>query len=209
MTRTPIIELRDITIAFNEHTVLSNFNCAINHGEHIAIMGPSGSGKSSLISAILAITAPIAGEILYRGNLLDNKLLQHLYTQLSWIPQHLDFPYDTVEEIFTNIYNLKANSHMKYSRSEACKVLERVGLHGEVLDKSPSQLSGGERQRAAIASAVMIKRPLLILDEPTSALDAISRTKVAQLLASLSDTTIIVVTHDKDLASSMHRTITL
>ncbi len=208
-TTKTILELQNITIAFEGQRIIEGFNCSILRGEHIAIVGPSGSGKSSLLSAILALISLECGTILHNGNLLNNNTLQHLFSQISWIPQQIEFPYDSTEEIFTNLFNLRVNSHLRYQRAEAISMLNKLGLDESALEKTPTQLSGGERQRVSLASTLLLQRPILLLDEPTSALDAASRKMVAELLRSLNDVTIIAVTHDLDLATAMDRTIDL
>jgi thiamine transport system ATP-binding protein len=174
------------------------FDCGFERGKVTAVVGPSGSGKSTLLNLVAGFEAPDAGRVLIDGQ--DMHGLDPSERPVSLIFQdnnlfaHLD--------IFTNV-GLGVNPSLKLSQDEKTSVktaLARVGLAG-FEKRLPSSMSGGERQRAALARALVRKRPLMLLDEPFAALDPGLRAGMAGLLKDLHGemkNTILLVTHHPD-----------
>ncbi len=193
---------------------LRGVSCEIPAGAFTFIVGPSGSGKSSLLYLLGALDEPASGEIVVGGRSLS---------QLT--PGERDaFRRDDVGFIFQNfnlLNNLNAvdNVLVPYlpggvsaqRREEAVRLLSRVGL-GDRLDHRPNQLSGGEQQRVAIARA-LLKRPLLVLaDEPTGELDSESGAEIYRHLRALcreQQSTIVIVTHDRSFIDDGDMVLTI
>jgi nitrate/nitrite transport system ATP-binding protein len=179
--------------------VLGGINLQVEEGEFIAILGFSGAGKTTLISAIAGLVEPDAGEILLKGEPIDGPdkdrgLVFQSYSLFPWL---------TVEQ---NVA-LAVDAVHKDRSAEARKALVRqkvqlVGL-GHAMERKPAQLSGGMRQRVAVARALAMEPEILLLDEPLSALDALTRAKLQDEIERIREEekrTIILVTNDVDEA---------
>jgi len=195
-----MLELRDVT--FRYPGLAMRFNLRVERGSFTAIIGPSGGGKSTLLSLIAGFEPPLSGTISIEGKDVTNRPPSQ--RPLSMIFQdnnlfaHLD--------IFTNVAlgispSLKLDGSQK---SSAMAAIEKVGLAGKE-KRRPGELSGGERQRAAIARVLVRDRPLLLLDEPFTALGPALRQDMLELLKSLHDErglTTLMVTHHPDDAKA-------
>src|SRR5262245_16009049 len=187
-------------------TVLSDVSFSLQPGDAAAIMGPSGSGKSSLLYLLGALEPPSAGTVLLDGKnpflLSPTELARFRNTSIGFVFQdHCLLPQCSVLE-YVLIPTLVAPAADGFT-TRARELIDRVGL-ADRLDHRPAELSGGERQRAAIARALILQPRLLLCDEPTGNLDRVSADSVAALLFDLlrrQETILIVVTHSLPLAS--------
>lgn len=206
----PIVELANVVKSFTNGpsvlTVLDTINFQAEPGTITVIAGPSGSGKSTLLSLIGGLDRPTSGTILAAGRRLDAMTEAELTEFRSEVLGFV-FQFHYLLKDFTAAENVMLPAFMAgEKRAEATEraraLLAEVDL-SDRLDHYPGQLSGGERQRVALARA-LINRPALVLaDEPTGNLDAANSRAVEQLLVSLvrgHGTTLIVVTHDTELA---------
>lgn len=215
----PILELRSITKSIDTGThrvdILRGIDLKIEPGEFVAVMGASGSGKSTLLGLLAGLDAPTAGEILLDGedisHLAEDKLAAIRGRKIGFVFQSYQLiPTLTAEENVLLPAEL-AGEAAGVSQQRARMLLDTVGL-SDRRDHYPVQLSGGEQQRVALARAFMRKPPLLLADEPTGNLDSTNGRQVLELLLSLNQTegaTLVLVTHDKDLASHASRIVTL
>ncbi len=195
--------------------ILKETNFDIYRGETIAVVGPSGIGKSTLLNIIGTLDKPETGRLLYQGrdlfSLGDEKLAQFRNAQIGFV-----FQFHYLLQGFTAIENvmipgLIARMNKKTIEKHAADMLERVGLDSRSTHRV-EDLSGGEQQRVAIARALVMKPQLLLADEPTGNLDQKNSDSVHALLNDLNkelDMTVIVVTHNSKLAQMMERTVTL
>lgn len=215
----PILELRSITKSIDTGThrvdILRGIDLKIEPGEFVAVMGASGSGKSTLLGLLAGLDAPTSGEILLDGedisHLAEDKLAAIRGRKIGFVFQSYQLiPTLTAEENVLLPAEL-AGEAASASQQRARMLLDTVGL-SDRRDHYPVQLSGGEQQRVALARAFMRKPPLLLADEPTGNLDSTNGRQVLELLLSLNQTegaTLVLVTHDKDLASYASRIVTL
>ncbi len=193
---------------------LSDVSVSIAEGELVAIVGPSGSGKSTLLHVMGTLDRPTRGEVRIAGvdaSQLSDRKLSAVRSQLIGFVFQQFFLLDGMTAM-ENVANglLYQGVPPTERRRRAAEVLERVGL-GHRLDHIPSHLSGGERQRVAIARA-LINRPAIVLaDEPTGNLDSRSGAAVLDLIRELNGEgrTIAVITHDRELASSLPRQVAM
>ncbi len=214
----PIIETHEIarTYRMGEEYVhaLKGISIRVNKGEYVAFMGPSGSGKSTLMNVIGCLDTPSSGT--YRLNNQDvsdmtenelatvrNKEIGFVFQTFNLLPRSSSLDNVALPLIYAGI--------SKHDRRErAMQVLESVGLSDRALHK-PNELSGGQRQRVAIARALVNNPSIILADEPTGNLDTKTSYSVMELFQDLHDqgNTIIMVTHEDDIAHYAHRIIRL
>jgi lipoprotein-releasing system ATP-binding protein len=188
----PLIEARGVTRVLPgivPTTLVHDIDLAVGDNEFVAITGPSGSGKSSLLYLLGLLDMPTAGEVFIRFLLPEFTILENVMLPmraLGRLPIHA-------------------------MRERAAELLASLGL-AEHIHKRPDQLSGGQRQRVAVARSLANEPAVIRADEPTGSLDSASSEQVFQILRRLVDErgkTIIAVTHDLDLAARMDRRVQL
>jgi putative ABC transport system ATP-binding protein len=216
---TPILSLRQVRKAIDTGThrveILRGIEFDIERGEFVAIMGASGSGKSTLLGLLAGLDTPSAGTIQVDGEeisgLNEDRMAELRGRKIGFVFQSYQLiPTLTAEENVLLPAEL-AGDNGAAALERARQLLETVGL-GERRDHYPVQLSGGEQQRVALARAFMRKPPLLLADEPTGNLDSVNGRQVLELLLSLNRSegaTLVLVTHDGELAAHATRIITL
>lgn len=193
------------------HTALSNINIHIDKGEFVFIVGPSGAGKSTFVKILTHELVPETGSVIV-NNIKINKLKPSKvpYYRRSFGIVFQDFRLLSEKTVFENIaFVLRVTgAKSKDIKERVNKVLDLVGLRGKEKEL-PSKLSGGEQQRVAIARALVNQPTLLIADEPTGNLDPKTSEEIMKLFTEINHmgTTIIMVTHNKDLVNAMHKRV--
>ncbi len=212
-----IVKLENINKVYGESgsetsvPALNNVSLSVDEGEYVAIMGPSGSGKSTLMNVIGCLDKPTSG-VYYFG---EKDVLKMKDRQLS------DLRLNSIGFVFQSFYLMNEEnaienvalplSYAGVSKRErerrAVEALTRVGLADRVKFR-PDQLSGGQKQRVAIARAIVNNPKVLLADEPTGALDQKSGAAIMELFQKLNNegTTIIMITHDANIASHAKKT---
>jgi putative ABC transport system ATP-binding protein len=211
-----VIELKNVTKQFNgnrEVTALSGVCVCIEAGEMVSIIGPSGSGKSTMLNLIGGLDRPTSGEIVVDGRsfsgLNDTELTLVRRDKIGFI-----FQFFNLLPTLSSVENVALPLHLrgwprKRVLERARELLELVGL-GKRMEHLPEELSGGERQRVAIARALSVYPPILLGDEPTGNLDSNTSTEILRLLQDLHSrfgSTVVIVTHDLNVAASCPRTV--
>ncbi len=216
------LQANDIHYAYgeknNQLSILSGLNLTVHKNESIAIIGASGTGKSTLLHVLGALDAPQSGEVRLCGELFSSAKSISAKRQGQLRNQHLGFVYQFHHLLaeFTALENVMMPLLVrKTAKAEAIKsaqaLLDKVGV-GTRANHKPSELSGGERQRVAIARAMVTKPSCILADEPTGNLDQENAQAIMQLLFDLQvseQTALIIVTHDAAIASSMQHSYRL
>lgn len=193
---------------------LRSVSVQVERGEFVAVVGPSGSGKSTLLNLVGGIDKPTSGQVWVDGTRIDtldeNALAKWRRNHIGIVFQFFQLlPTLTALENVTLPMELRGDSS-RGRRPRAEAMLERVGL-GARMAQLPSELSGGEQQRVAIARALVNDPPILLADEPTGNLDSANAEGIFALLRELGDAgkTILLITHEANLARTAHRTIVM
>ena len=213
-----VIELKhiykDYPLGENVVKVLKDINLEVAEGEYVSLMGPSGSGKSTLMNIIGALDTPTSGKYLLNGIevdlLTDDELAEIRNKEIGFVFQTFNLlpRLTALENVMLPL--IYAHIPRKERLERAKSVLADVGL-ADRMDHRPNQLSGGQRQRVAIARALVNDPSIILADEPTGNLDSKSSEEIMKLFDKLNDrgNTIIIVTHEPDIASHTKRLVKL
>ncbi len=214
-----LIELEDVKRVYSlgetEVRALDGVTLDIEHGEFVAIMGASGSGKSTMMNIIGCLDRPSSGHYRLDGQEVSQKsradLARIRNRSLGFVFQSFNLLSRTsaLENVELPLLYAGVKSGAERSR-RASDALTRMGL-GERLDHVPNQLSGGQQQRVAIARALVNKPPVLLADEPTGALDSRTTIEVMKILSGLASEgiTVVMVTHELEVAAWARRVVTM
>lgn len=199
-----IIEIKDLHFAYNGEAVLQDVNLSIQEKDYVAVIGPNGGGKTTLLKLMLGLLKPDTGSVHVGGNPPQNALIS-----IGYVPQdvHLNtsFPITAIDVVRMGMLDQKRRFSKQPSswRHEVMEALDHMEMAAHAEEKI-GMLSGGQRQRVFIARALVTRPKVLLLDEPTASIDTKGQTDFYRLLKDLNqDMTILVVSHDL-LAISSH-----
>ena len=213
-TSSPVAELNGVSKVYGtgdlEVKALDQLNLTVHHGDYMAVMGASGSGKSTAMNILGCLDRPTSGSYMLNGTAveqLDDDALADVRNQsLGFVFQqfHLLPHASAMENVMLPM--VYAGVPLEERQERAATALERVGL-GQRLENKPNQLSGGQQQRVAIARAIINRPSLLLADEPTGALDSSTTAEVLELFDELhrQGITLVMVTHEDDVAARARR----
>lgn len=202
MRQVPAIRVDELDFAYNGDLVLCEASFSIAPGDFVAVVGPNGGGKTTLLKLILGLLRPSHGEVLVFG-----QAPQRVSRRIGYVPQQFQydprFPVTVSDVVRMGQLGGRASWNTTDSRQLVDMALERVGLMG--LQHRPfDDLSGGQRQRLLIARALVAGADLLLLDEPTANVDAYGERSISALLQELNQTmTVLLVTHDVGFVSGL------
>lgn len=192
-----IIEIKDLDFAYNGETVLKDVNLTIRRKDFVAIIGPNGGGKTTLLKLILGLLKPVNGALR-----IDGKSPREASPCIGYVPQdvhtNLSFPITAIDVVLMGMIDPKRRLSRRSAnnRRDALAALDRMEMAAHA-DKKIGMLSGGQRQRVFIARAMVAQPKLLLLDEPTASIDTKGQADFYRLLEELNqDITVLVVSHD-------------
>lgn len=210
-----MIEIKEITKSFGTLQVLRGVSLTIEKGEIVAIIGKSGAGKTTLLQIIGTLDRPDSGSVIIDGtdvlHLGERELAEFRNRHIGFI-----FQFHQLLPEFTALENVMMpalihRDSREQARQRATQLLTDLGLADRMSHK-PNELSGGERQRVAAARAMMMNPDVILADEPSGSLDEANKHELHALLRDMRERfgqTIVIVTHDKELAAISDRIITL
>jgi putative ABC transport system ATP-binding protein len=214
----PIIEIKGITRDFPLGSeivkVLKGVNLTINKGEYVALMGPSGSGKSTLMNLLGCLDTPTGGSYVLNNKdvsrMSDDELAEIRNKEIGFVFQTFNLLPRTTALDNVALPMVYAGYKKPDRDLRAAEVLTQVGLQ-ERMDHKPNQLSGGQRQRVAVARALVNHPSIILADEPTGNLDSKTSIEIMKLFGDIhaNGNTVILVTHEEDIAAYAHRVIRL
>ncbi len=213
-----LIQISDIKRNFilgNETVyVLKGIDLHINKGEYVALMGPSGSGKSTLMNLLGCLDTPTSGQYILNGKdvsqMSDDELAEIRNKEIGFVFQTFNLLPRTTALDNVALPMVYAGFSKSERKERATEVLTQVNL-SDRMDHQPNQLSGGQRQRVAIARALVNKPSIILADEPTGNLDSKTSVEIMALFGEIhkNGNTVILVTHEEDIAAYAHRVIRL
>ena len=201
--RTPLIDVRQLTVAKHNRTLLDRVDLTIGVGEFVAIVGVNGAGKTTLLQSICAVTRPPKRSVFVDGLDVANADASRVAELVGYVfqnPEHQFIAPTVAEELAHGLLRLRLEADDIDAR--VTRMLQRFGLEGH-RDAHPFTLSGGQKRRLSVGTALIAGQRILALDEPTFGQD---RARAAELMSLLSDlhadgTTVLVVTHDLQLVA--------
>src|SRR5512136_1763277 len=216
MNEQPVMVFQDVTKVYplpaGDVTALDRISFQVNRGEFISVMGPSGSGKSTLLNLMGCLDTATSGDIYISGSrtgdMSDKELTNLRRDRIGFIFQYFNlFPLLNILENVTFPMMLKSQKAVDPEKGRA--MLHAVQLDDSLFTHTPMEVSGGQQQRVAIARALINNPDILLCDEPTGNLDSKTGAGIMELMSELNrkGTTIIMVTHDPNIASYSRRTI--
>ncbi|WP_291241079.1 ABC transporter ATP-binding protein [Flavobacterium sp.] len=216
--KTPIIDIKGITRDFQLGSetvnVLKGIDLLINKGEYVALMGPSGSGKSTLMNILGCLDTPTSGSYILNGKQVsemhDDELAEIRNKEIGFVFQTFNLMPRTTALDNVALPMVYAGFSKEERNKRATEVLTQVGL-ADRMDHKPNQLSGGQRQRVAVGRALVNKPSIILADEPTGNLDSKTSVEIMKLFGEIhaNGNTVILVTHEEDIAAHAHRIIRL
>ncbi len=215
----PVLQAKDVTKIYGTGDqvipVLRGINFTIEQGQRIAIVGASGTGKSTLLHVLGGLDSPSSGEVLLndqpysRLGEVEQGALRNRYLGFVYQFHHLLPEFSALDNVAMPLWIRRMPK--AEAREQAEKILKAVGL-GQRLQHAPGELSGGERQRAALARALVTQPACVLADEPTGNLDRATAEAVFEVMLSLNQqfgTALVIVTHDMELATRCDTQLTL
>jgi phospholipid/cholesterol/gamma-HCH transport system ATP-binding protein len=199
-----MIELRNVHKAFGKQVVLNGVDFEVREGETVALLGPSGTGKSVLLKHIIGLIRPDQGEIYVDGKdvcVLKRRELSELRSHIGYVFQNgaLFDSMNVFENVRLGITDEDRYADLEYCRQRIAECIRLVNLPADTIEKFPAQLSGGMRKRVGIARAIAGNPKYLLYDEPTSGLDPVNADIIDGLVQRLDHelgVTSVMVTHD-------------
>lgn len=212
-----LIEVKNLEKTYKNGTLefqaLKGIDLSIDKGEFVAIMGTSGSGKSTFMNILGCLDKPSVGEYILDGtpvqDMSEDELSHIRNKKIGFVFQSFNLIPRTSALRNVELPLLYARKSPKERKAKATELLTKVGL-GDKLENHPNEVSGGQRQRIAIARALANDPPIIFADEPTGNLDSRSGEEVMDIFKSLhkDGVTIVLVTHEREIAEHAHRVVT-
>lgn len=203
-----IIQFNNVSLKFDNHVFIKDFDQQIFENEKVVFSGISGSGKTSLLNAVLGFIPIEKGEIWINNLQVNPKNIHEIRKMISWLPQDLYFDVKSCRELVNLPFTFEANKRFQPTEIQFEKMIEQLLLPNNILSKDLDEISGGQKQRLVLASLLLLPKPILLLDEPTSALDQKSTEALLEIIHAQKKT-LVSSSHDPFWISKMDKIIEL
>lgn len=202
----PIIDFNNVSLKFDNHVFIKNFNQQIFENEKVVFSGISGSGKTSLLNSILGFIPIHKGEIWVNDLQVNPKNIHEIRKLVSWLPQDLFFDIESCRELVNLPFAFEVNKQFQPTENQFQEMIEHLLLPQDILNKKTNEISGGQKQRMVLASLLLLPKPILLLDEPTSSLHQKSTEALLEIIHAQKKT-LISSSHDPFWNSKMDKII--
>jgi len=190
-----MLSIENLSISFQNKRIFDNFTLKIGDKGKILIKGQSGIGKTTLFNYIMGFLKSDKGNLYFKNKKIIEGDFWDLRKNISYVPQNPDVFVGKVNIFLKELFSLKVNKKIQYSKKEIYKYFDFFELDNKITEENFAELSGGEKQRLLLVIAIMLNRKIFLLDEPTSALDTELKKKIADYFLN-SDKTVLVISHD-------------
>jgi ABC-type bacteriocin/lantibiotic exporter with double-glycine peptidase domain len=205
----PIISVNNISIVYDNKNIISNLSFQLNRGEKVAITGESGRGKTTLLNAITGFVQLSRGEIFWSDKKLEPENITEIRSNIAWLPQETALYFNNISEIIYTPFTFKSNKVNYPTTSMINQMFSEFNLSPDIINKKIDEISGGQKQRILLATALLLKKPILIIDEPTSNLDENNKKRITDYVLSQKNLTVIAASHDPYWIEKTDRIISL
>lgn len=200
-----LLNARQITLSFDGKSLFQNLSFTVDYGQKVAIIGQSGSGKSSLLRLMLGFIQPVEGSVIYSKGLKGPEAVASFRKESGYLPQDLTYPFVKVSELLEFFGEIGG----EIKQAKLGSFMKQLRLEDNTLGKRLQSLSGGQKQRLMIALLAAMERKVLMLDEPSSALDEDNGALAMQLLLKELPCAVIFTTHNPKWADQADKIISL
>lgn len=191
-----IISFDNICLSYRAKTVFERFSLHVGKGDKVALLGKSGSGKTSLFDMLLGFAVPESGDILFDRERVNARTAWDVRRKIAFVDQDVSIAEGNALDWIRSLFTYKVNSHISEYEETMHGLFEYFELEKDRIDKDITELSGGERQRLALIGAILLGRKVFLLDEITSALDQHLKSRTVDLMIKNKEWTVLVISHD-------------
>ena len=191
------IEINDLSLHFDGKWLYDGFSMHVGKGEKVTLAGESGTGKTTLVHLVLGFIPFVSGSVKVLDRPLHCENIEYIRSQIAFVPQELHLPLQTARELFYMPFSFRQNRQHRPARPTVERTLDALGLPAAILEKNLDEISGGQKQRIAIASALLLDKPLMILDEPTASLDSKSIGRLVSLVFGENGGSVLSTSHNQ------------
>lgn len=204
-----MIDVSNLCVSYNEQPVFKDVSFRLDQGEKMVIAGKSGSGKTTMLHALLGFVSYCRGSITINGKPLLKNNISFIREITSYMPQEAVFPKVSVKSLLFDPFRWNKNKAIVQTNQKVYQYLQRLKLPENILEKDLNEISGGQKQRLLLLSILLLNKKILILDEPTSSLDEEISNEIREYLIHELDKTILISTHDSTWKKYVDKTLEL